>query len=195
VSGNLPWDVARASGLVAWVLLSASVVWGLAITTRVLEGRPRPAWVLDLHRHLGGLATIFVVTHVVALLFDTYVGFGLVSVLVPFASTWHPLAVAWGVVAFYVLVAVEITSLLRSRISKRAWRLTHFASLPLFALATIHGLTAGTDAGEWLVLFAATAISVLVAALIALRASNGPRYAAARGRHARSRPRQPLRRV
>jgi predicted ferric reductase len=181
VSGNLPWDVARASGVVAWVLLAASVLWGLVITTRVLEGRPRPAWVQDLHRFLGGNATIFVVVHVGALMLDTYVGFGLTSVLIPFATTWHPLAVAWGIVAMYVLVAVEVTSLLRARLPKRAWRATHFASLPLFALATIHGLTAGTDAHEWFVLFGATAISVAVSGLIAVRVGNGPRRAPARG--------------
>ena len=111
MSGTLPWFVARSSGLIAWALLAASVVWGLAISTRVLNGRPRPAWLLDLHRYLGGIATVFVAVHIVALLGDTYVHFGLASVLVPFASSWHPVAVAWGISAFYLLLAVEVTSL------------------------------------------------------------------------------------
>ena len=194
MSGNLPWDVARASGLVAWTLLAASVLWGLVITTRILEGRPRPAWVLDIHRFLGGIATIFVVVHVGALMLDTYVGFGLTSVLVPFATTWHPVAVAWGIVAMYVLLAVEITSLLRSRLPKRAWRATHFASLPLFVIATIHGLFAGTDAREWFVLFGATAITVVVAGLAGIRISNGPRRPAPRRARAND-PRLAHRRV
>jgi hypothetical protein len=70
-----------------------------------------------------------------------------VSVLVPFATSWHPLAVAWGVVSFYLLVAVEVTSLLRSRIPKSWWRKTHYASFGLFLTSTAHGVTAGTDTG------------------------------------------------
>ena len=60
------------------------------------------------------------------------------------SALWHPAAVAWGVVAGYLLVAVELTSLARNRISKRTWRRVHTASFVLFVFATVHGLTAGT---------------------------------------------------
>ena len=63
----------------------------------------------------------------------------------PFASSWSPGAVAWGIVAFYLLAAVEVTSLLRRRMPNRIWRRVHYASFPLFAAATIHGVTAGSD--------------------------------------------------
>src|SRR3989442_11804872 len=99
--GPLPWYVARASGLVAWMLLAAATLWGLALSTKVLGKRPRPNWILDLHRWLGGLALVFTGVHVIALLGDQYVHFGLVDVLVPFASSWHPGWVAGGVVALY----------------------------------------------------------------------------------------------
>jgi predicted ferric reductase len=145
VSGNFLWFVARASGLVSWGLLAAATLWGLALSTKVTGKRPRPNWILDLHRWLGGVALIFTGVHVVSLLGDTYVHFGLASVLVPFAATWHPVAVAWGVVAFYLLLAVELTSLARSHLSKALWRRVHFASFVLFIMATVHGLTAGTD--------------------------------------------------
>ena len=169
MSGMLPWYVARSSGLIAWALLAASVLWGLAISTRVLRGTPRPSWLLDLHRYLGGIATVFVGVHIVALLGDTYMHFGLASVLVPFASSWHPVAVAWGVTAFYVLLAVELTSLLRTRIPKRLWRATHYASFPLFVVATIHSVSAGTDARTWVFEVVATLTMMTVAALTALR--------------------------
>jgi len=165
----LPWYVARSSGLIAWALLAASVLWGLAISTRVLRGTPRPSWLLDLHRYLGGIATVFVGVHIVALLGDTYVHFGLASVLVPFAGSWHPVAVAWGVTAFYVLLAVELTSLLRTRIPKRLWRATHYASFPLFVVATIHAVSAGTDARTWVFEVVAALTMMTVAALTALR--------------------------
>lgn len=169
MSGILPWYVARSSGFIAWALLAASVLWGLAISTRVLRGTPRPSWLLDLHRYLGGIATVFVGIHIVALLGDTYVHFGLASVLIPFASGWHPVAVAWGVTAFYLLLAVELTSLIRTRIPKRLWRATHYASFPLFVVATIHALSAGTDARTWAFEVVAALTMVTVAALTALR--------------------------
>ena len=66
---------------------------------------------LDVHRFLGGLAAVFVGVHVIGLLLDSFVAFGPTDVLVPLASSWHPVAVAWGIVAMYLLVAVELTSL------------------------------------------------------------------------------------
>ena len=171
----LVWYIARSSGMVAWALLAASVLWGLSLTTKILNGRPRPSWLLDLHRYLGGLATIFVVVHVAGILADTFVHFGLASVLVPFASTWRPAAVAWGIVGLYLLTAVEVTSLVRARLPKRAWRAIHFASFPLFVVATIHALMAGTDTRTWAFeLLAALTVS-LVAWLTGVRISQGAR--------------------
>jgi predicted ferric reductase len=171
IPGAFPWYVARAAGLIAWALLTASVVWGLAISTkaRAFGRRPKPAWTLDLHRFLGGLATVFTGIHVAAILVDSYVHFDLVSVLVPFASTWRPAAVAWGVVGLWLLAAVEVTSLLRSRLPRRMWRAVHFASFPLFVMVTVHGLTAGTDAGMWAFEVAATVAVLAVAGSTALR--------------------------
>jgi hypothetical protein len=83
------------------------------------------------------------------------VHFGLASVLVPFASHWHPLAVAWGIAAMYMLAAVEVTSLLRRRIGQRVWRMVHFLSFPLFVSSTVHGLSAGTDSARPMVMIAA----------------------------------------
>jgi len=61
------------------------------------------------------------------------------------ASGWNTAAVAWGVVAMYLLAAVELTSLARRRLPKRLWRLTHGLAFPTFALSTVHVLTAGTE--------------------------------------------------
>lgn len=143
---HLFWYTARAGGIVAWALLAASVVWGLWLSGRVRPFGVRPAWILDLHRFLGGLATIFVGVHVLSILADSYTSFGLTDVLVPFAATWHPLAVAWGVVGLYLLLAVELTSLARKHLSHAFWRRTHVLALPLYVVATIHYLAAGTDA-------------------------------------------------
>jgi len=142
---KIPWYVARSSGIVAWVLVLATIVWGLLLATKVLGRRPTPAWLLSLHRYLGALTVAFVGVHVGAILLDTYTNFGITDVLVPLAGSWHPAAVAWGIVGMYLLVAIEVTSLLRHRMSKRAWHSVHLLSYFLFATTTVHLLTAGTD--------------------------------------------------
>lgn len=165
MTSQLWWYLARSSGIVAWSLVAASVVWGLFLSTKILGTKPRPAWLLDLHRFLGGMALTFTGIHLVSLVLDSYVHFGLVQLLVPLTSSYRPGAVAWGIVGFYLLLAVELTSLARKRLSKRVWRATHLLSFPLYALSTVHGLLAGTD-GTSRPLFAAMAgTSALVAVL------------------------------
>jgi predicted ferric reductase len=171
MSGSLPWYVARAAGLVSWALLAAATLWGLALSTKVLGGRPRANWLLDLHRWLGGSALAFTGVHVVALLADQYVHFGLDQILVPLASKWHPVAVAWGVVAAYLLVAVEVTSLARARLSKRTWHRVHTASFVCFVMATVHGLTAGTDGKTTVARLVALAVGTVFIGLTTLRLS------------------------
>lgn len=142
---KLWWYVARASGVVAWVMLAVAVIWGILLATRVLGPKPRPAWVLDLHRWLGGLAVTFTGVHLAGLVLDDYVEFGAAELLVPFASEWRPQAVAWGIVAFYVLVAVQATSLLMKKLPRRLWKWIHLAGFGLFFVATIHAGQSGTD--------------------------------------------------
>ncbi len=169
MNAQLTWYAARAAGIVAWSLAAGSVVWGLALSTRALGRKPRPAWLFDLHRFLGGIALIFTGLHVLAILLDTYVHFGLVEVLVPFTGTWHPVAVAWGIAAFYLLLAVEMTSLARAHVSKRLWRRVHLGSFALFASSTVHALTAGTDSRSPVFRLAVIAVCGLVAVLTAIR--------------------------
>lgn len=169
MNSQLWWYVARASGLVAWGLLGASVLWGLVLSTKVLRDRPRPAWVLDLHRFLGAAALSLTVIHVAAIVADSYVHFGLVEVLVPFTGSWHPMAVAWGIAGLYLLLAVELTSLLRSRLSRRAWHAVHLLSFPLFATSTIHLLSAGTDRHAPVVRGSVLVVTGAVAALTLVR--------------------------
>jgi predicted ferric reductase len=193
MSGTFPWYVARAAGLVSWALLAAATLWGLALSTRALGDRPRANWLLDLHRWLGGTALAFTGVHVVALLADQYVHFGVAEILVPFTSSWRPVAVAWGVVAAYLLLAVELTSLARNRLSKRAWRRVHTASFVLFVVATIHGLTAGTDTRSAMARTLAFAVGTVFAGLTAIRLADVLRPAPAPSPH-RGRREMPVRR-
>jgi DMSO/TMAO reductase YedYZ heme-binding membrane subunit len=173
MTSQLWWYTARAGGIVAWALLAASVVSGLLLSTRLRPPGVVPGWTLDLHRYLGGLATIFTVVHVAAVMLDSYVHFGLADVLVPFASSWHPNWVAWGIVSMYLLLAVELTSLARRRLPPRLWRRIHVLSLPLFAFATVHFVVAGTDAGHPFALVGVVISVLAVVGLLARRLSVG----------------------
>jgi DMSO/TMAO reductase YedYZ heme-binding membrane subunit len=143
------WYVSRATGVVAWALLALAVLWGLALSTRAL-GRKSPApWLLDVHRFLGGLAVIFTIVHFVTLSFDPWMtseyGYSISQAFIPFASEWKPVPMAWGIVAFYLLLAVEFTSLIKNRLPQKFWRGVHLSSYALYAMATIHLLMAGSD--------------------------------------------------
>lgn len=165
---QLLWYSVRASGIVAWVLVSASVSWGLLLAAKRTK-RPRPAWVLDLHRFLGGLTWAFITVHLVALIFDRWVGFGLADVFVPMASSYRPGAVAWGIVATYLLAAIQVTSLLMNRIPRRAWHAVHLSSFVVFASSTAHALMAGTDGQRLLARGVAVAVTAAVSGLGAWR--------------------------
>jgi DMSO/TMAO reductase YedYZ heme-binding membrane subunit len=143
--------------------------WGVALSSRFLGKNPKPNWMLDLHRYVGGLSVVFTVVHVVALIGDSFIAFGAVDVLVPFATDYHPVAVAWGIIATYLLIAVEVTSLLRKRLSKRAWRTTHYLSFPLFGLSTVHLLWVGTDRTTPLLRFGTLLTVAIITAVTLIR--------------------------
>lgn len=160
MSEKLAWYVARSSGIVSWALLTASVMWGLLLASGLMR-RPKRGWYLDLHRFLGGLTVVFTFVHLGALFSDSFVGFGLTELLVPLASKWRPVPVAYGVTALYLLLAIEVTSLALPRVPRRLWRWVHLGSFGLYVLATAHMLTAGADAAvlRWV---AVGSVSVIV---------------------------------
>ena len=144
------WFLTRAAGIVAWLMLTASVLWGIVLASGAFPEHRRPAWLLDAHRWLGALTVAFLSLHIGALVADSYVHFGLADITIPFASDWKPAAVAAGVLAMWSLLAVQVSSLLRKRISKRTWRAIHLSSYPTFLLVSLHGVFAGTDATQTL---------------------------------------------
>jgi len=160
------WYVARASGIVAWLMLTASVLWGVVLATRAFPEQRRPAWLLDLHRWLGGLTVTFVGIHLGALVADSYVHFDLVDLLVPGAASWQTSAVAVGVVAFWLLVIVQATSLMMRRLPRRLWRFVHLCSYLVFWLTSLHAALAGTDRTS--PLYQITSSLVIVAVTCAL---------------------------
>ncbi|HEX2177559.1 MAG TPA: 2Fe-2S iron-sulfur cluster-binding protein [Nocardioidaceae bacterium] len=178
---KLWWYLARAGGLTAWWLLCLAVLWGLLLSTRLLGDRTPPAWLLDLHRMLGGLALVFTGLHMTGLFFDEWAGFGWSDLLVPMASEYRPGAVAWGVVGLYLLVAIELTSLAKRRIPETLWRWVHRSAFAVFVLATVHTLTAGTDAASRWIQGGAVAVGLGFLFLLVYRLSTGRRPREPRG--------------
>jgi DMSO/TMAO reductase YedYZ heme-binding membrane subunit len=162
MAGHFWWYTARAGGIVAWALVLASCLWGVFLALRGGSRQLPAAWLLSAHRYLSMLALCFIGVHVLALIADSYVKFTVVDVLVPMASTWHPLAVAFGIVSMYLVVAIEITSLLRHRMAVATWRGIHVTAYAVLALSTIHFLSAGTDARAILPTSLAVLIGVVV---------------------------------
>ena len=187
MSSQIWWYIARASGFVAWGLLSGSVISGLFASTRITHGHPTAAWLVDLHRFLAGTGVVFTALHLGGLVADDFVQFGPADVLVPFASAWKPAPVALGVVSLYLVTAVEVSSLLVRRLPRRWWKRIHLASFGFFWTSTFHLLLAGSDAANPVVRWA---VVLVVAAVVFLTLV---RILAPRGRRRSSPVRPPAR--
>lgn len=162
---QLWWYLARASGIVAWLFLTAAVLWGIVLSTDLFAGRRRPAWLLDLHRALGALSLVAVAIHLASLVADSYVHFSIADLAIPFVSDWKTWQVALGVIAMWGLVVVEVTSLALKHLPRRLWRTIHLTSYATFVLTSLHGTFAGTDATNrmYLATTAATVVAVVAA--------------------------------
>ena len=159
------WILARASGLVAYVLLTSSVLAGLVLKARPLGTRLKPGAITDLHRFLALLGLGALVLHGLALVLDTAVPISISDLLVPGLAPYRPLATGLGVLAAELMLVVYASFSLRKRIGARYWRRLHWATYLIFALATVHGLAAGTDSGTtWALAIYGAATGAILAA-------------------------------
>jgi methionine sulfoxide reductase heme-binding subunit len=142
------WILARASGLTAYVLLTLSVLAGLVVKSRPFGRALKAASATDTHKFLSLLALGAIVIHGLALTLDKTVRIGFAGLLVPGLSGYRTLATALGVVAAELAALIIVSFPLRRRIGTRAWRRLHWATYGVFALATAHGLAAGTDSSQ-----------------------------------------------
>jgi predicted ferric reductase len=191
VNPQLMWWVARATGMVSAMLLVASVVWGVLFTTRALRPIDRPAWLLAIHRWVSGLACVGIVVHILALVADNYVHFGWAEVFVPGASNWRKVPVALGVVAMYLLIMVQGTSLMMQKLPRNLWKFIHYFGYAAVWLVSLHGAMAGTDASNRVYRWVALALTVVAVAAAIVRIVIGTtRQQAAHRAAARARERE-----
>jgi hypothetical protein len=182
------WYMARAGGIVAYLLLWLGSLWGVLMSTKLAKG----LYVFGLHEFLPILAMVFAALHALVLLGDHYIGFDLLQLAVPFTASYRPLWTGLGTLALYLGTAVAASFYVRQWIGRRTWRLLHYVTYGVFALALVHGLMAGTDSALPLMrgLYIATGASLLFVTLVRIFSlSGGPsaRRAAASGIRPRAR--------
>jgi predicted ferric reductase len=157
------WDLARTSGMVAYLLMWLSVAFGLIITDRMAQLWPGGPQAFDLHQFTSLLGLVFAVFHAVILLGVQYIQYTPLQILIPFATTYQSLWVGIGQLAFYALIPITFTFYFRKQIGTALWRAIHYLSFVAFAMVTVHGLMAGSDTTNWVVLgmYALTGLSVM----------------------------------
>ncbi len=163
------WYITRASALIAWVLMTFAVVWGILLSTRLMRRVDNVAWLQDLHRYLGGMSVIMVLLHMVSLMLDGWLHFSLPNLLVPFSTGYRALPVALGIVAFYLLIAVQGSSLMMKRLPRKFWKGLHYASYVTVLLVSFHAGLTGTDVTAWWYRSVAIALIALTALAIVVR--------------------------
>jgi predicted ferric reductase len=161
------WYAARAGGMVAYILLTAVVCVGLALSGKErIDGWPRFA-IEDVHRFLGALTGLFVSVHVFALAVDAEAHLPLGSLVVPFVASYRALWTGLGIVAAELLLALAVANHYKARLSYRTWRRLHYLNFAVWLAATGHGILAGTDTGS---LPFAAVYGAAIASVVALTA-------------------------
>ncbi len=185
-SAKVLWFVTRGSGVVALLLLTASVLLGVTVATRWRA----PTWprfaVTNVHRNVTLLSIFFVAVHVVTTVADGYAPISLTAAVVPFDSPYRPLWLGLGAIAFDLLLALVATSLARKWIRPQFWRALHWLAYAAWPVALLHSFGTGSDARlGWLAALglgclALVALAVLARAVLG-RGRTGLRALAAAG--------------
>ena len=167
----LTWYVARSAGIVAYLLMSTSVVLGVLMSARAKFTWPRFA-VQEVHRYLAILTGVFLGLHGIALLADRVVPISIVQLVIPFQTAYRPVGVGLGVTSALLLLAVSISNLVRKRLPFRVWRKIHYVTLAVWLTATAHGLLSGTDRQDfWFIALVGVAVCTVALAFLGRFAS------------------------
>ena len=139
------WYITRASGLVAYVLLWLSMVWGLGVASKIFDVLLHGTFTYDFHQYISLLAIGFTLLHMGVLLFDGYMPYSIFQILVPFISAYRPFWIGIGVIGFYLMALVTVTFYMRTKIGMKAFRTIHVFSLVAYFAITLHSFMSGSD--------------------------------------------------
>jgi predicted ferric reductase len=166
VTDQLLWYTTRGAGAVSLVLLSAVVVLGILSVLRVQSTSWPRFLTVGLHRNLSLMALVFLALHIVTAVVDPFTHLGWLAAVVPFSSYYRTFWLGLGTVAFELLLAIVLTSLIRGFIGQSAWRLVHWLAYASWPVAVLHGFGTGTDA--WTAWLLAIQVVCIVAVLAAI---------------------------
>lgn len=174
VTSSTPvWYITRATGLVAIVLLTGTMALGLLSTVR-FEAETWPRYITGaMHRNIALVALVFTGLHVLTAVADSYTPISLADAVFPFISAYRPFWLGLGTVAFDLMVALTVTSLARTWLGYRSWRLVHWSVYLCWPVAVVHGLGTGTDTpARWTLWLTAMCVA-LITGLIIWRLAHG----------------------
>jgi sulfoxide reductase heme-binding subunit YedZ len=167
------WYTTRGAGAVSLLLLSAVVVLGVLSTLRYES----PSWprflTTGLHRNIALMAVVFLGLHIVTAVVDPFTHLGWLAAVLPFSSYYRTFWLGLGTIAFELLVAIAVTSLVRGLIGHAAWRAIHWLAYASWPVAVIHSLGTGTDTwSTWMLVIDVAcilAVSVAISARLLMR--------------------------
>jgi sulfoxide reductase heme-binding subunit YedZ len=166
-SSKAVWYLTRGTGAVALLLLTAVTVLGVVNAVRWAPART-PRFVLQrLHRNLSLVSVAFVLVHVATAVVDGFAPIRWLDAVMPFGSVYRPLWLGLGAVAFDLMIAISITSLIRARLGYAVWRVLHWMSYALWVAAVFHGLGIGSDGTQlWLLGLVVVSMGAVLAAVL-----------------------------
>lgn len=175
----MAWYIARASGILAFILFSIVVINGLLMTTRLVFKLLPPALNYEMHTFLSYMGFIVTIGHVVALTFDSYFKLSVIEAIVPFMVVRKFLSpmgfdLQWtlgiGSLAFYSMITLIITSQMKGKLLKlKVWRIIHYASFPAYFLFLAHGIFSGSDTKTWWMIWMYGVSGTIVLSLVIIR--------------------------
>jgi sulfoxide reductase heme-binding subunit YedZ len=175
LSPSTYWYLTRATGAVALLLLTVSVVLGILDSVRFSAGSRWPRFAIDsLHRDTSLLVIVLIVVHVITAVLDGFAPLKLTDGIIPFATAYRPLWMALGTLSFDILIALVVTSLLRRRLGYRTWRGIHWLAYASWPVAVLHGLGTGTDVKSWWMLALTIACVAAVSIAVLVRVARTP---------------------
>ena len=162
------WYLTRGAGVVSLLLLTSTILLGIGTWTRWATTRWPRRFGTGLHRNISMLSVVFVVLHIVTSVIDGYVPLTLLDAVVPFGAGYKPAWVGLGAVAFDLLLALIITSLLQRRMGWKRWRATHWAAYACWPIAVLHGVQTGSDAGSaWFAVLTIACVAAVAGSVLA----------------------------
>ena len=173
VESRALWYLTRGSGAMSLLLLTAIVVLGVANVARWSPDRTPRFVVQQIHRDLSLLALVLIAIHLATVVIDGFAPIRWIDAVVPFGSAYRPIWLGFGALAFDLLLAIVITSLVRARLGYRMWRAVHWATYPTWVVAVLHGAGVGSDTRTpWMLALVVASVGAVLAA-VAVRAARG----------------------